>query len=255
MFEHFVIKSRLRAAVIHLGVSALIGVTVAALAMGLWYPWPYRDLSGGLFLVGLLVVVDVVLGPVLTLVVFKPEKGRKELWLDMLVVVCLQCLALSYGLWSLWTARPVQLVYEYGQFGVVRAAEVDPALFPLLPSGVNPLPWNGPGLVALRPMRGSSEQMEATMLALMGAPLAARVDLWQPYANAQVDVLKTAKPITDFLTTRPEYKLQVESLAHQKGVVPRDVRYLPLVVGRQIWTVLIEPLEAGPIGFLPVDPL
>src|ERR1043165_7159180 len=68
-----------RAAVIHLGFSALVGLTTAAIVFGLWFPYPYRDVAGGQYLFMLLVSVDVVCGPLLTMVLFSPLKSRREL--------------------------------------------------------------------------------------------------------------------------------------------------------------------------------
>ena len=40
-------KDKLRAAGIHLGLSLLVAALAAALVFGVWYPYPYREISGG----------------------------------------------------------------------------------------------------------------------------------------------------------------------------------------------------------------
>ena len=56
-------RQRLRAATIHLSVTLVVAALAAWLVFGLWYPYPYREISGGRELFLLVVAVDVVLGP------------------------------------------------------------------------------------------------------------------------------------------------------------------------------------------------
>ena len=40
-------KDRFKAGSIHLGISLMIATLAALLVFGLWYPYPYRETSGG----------------------------------------------------------------------------------------------------------------------------------------------------------------------------------------------------------------
>ena len=62
--------TRWKAFVLHLAISALIATTVVALVVMLWYPPPYFAAMGGETLLRLLIGVDVVLGPLITLIIF-----------------------------------------------------------------------------------------------------------------------------------------------------------------------------------------
>ena len=64
----------IRAALLHLAGSVLVAALAAALVFLVWYPHPYGLLSGGLHLFLILVSVDVVCGPLLTLVLFNPSE-------------------------------------------------------------------------------------------------------------------------------------------------------------------------------------
>jgi len=66
--------TRWQAAQIHLGISAMIAALVVWIMLYLWYPEPYFRVSGGQTLLLLLIGVDVVIGPLLTLIVFDPRK-------------------------------------------------------------------------------------------------------------------------------------------------------------------------------------
>src|SRR5262245_31520502 len=70
----FDLASRLRAAGIHLGLSALVASLAAALVLGVWYPMPHREVSGGRDLFVLVVSVDLVLGPLITFAIFDRHK-------------------------------------------------------------------------------------------------------------------------------------------------------------------------------------
>ena len=82
----------------HLLFSVLVAAMVAALVFGIWYPTPYGELAGGQGLFRLIVVVDVICGPLLTLVIYNPKKPRVELFRDIGLVVLIQLGALGYGL-------------------------------------------------------------------------------------------------------------------------------------------------------------
>jgi hypothetical protein len=55
----------------------------ALLVFGIWYPSPWRQLLGVAGVFGLVVGVDLVCGPLLTLVLASPKKSRKERWVDL----------------------------------------------------------------------------------------------------------------------------------------------------------------------------
>ena len=63
-------SDRLKASGIHLILSLIIAALAALLVFGIWYPYPYREISGGRELFLLVVSVVVILGPLITLAVF-----------------------------------------------------------------------------------------------------------------------------------------------------------------------------------------
>lgn len=117
--------NRYKAAGIHLAISAAVAVVVLALLLLVWYPQPYFRLAGGAGLMLILIGVDVVMGPLLTLIVFDPAK--KSLKLDLAVIAALQVAALAYGITVIAQARPVFVVFAGDRFTVVAANQIDPA--------------------------------------------------------------------------------------------------------------------------------
>lgn len=117
-------QTKLKAFSIHLSISALIALCVVALVFFIWYPAPLHTAVGvtGVFLI--LLVVDVVLGPLLTLLVYKP--GKKTLVMDLTVIALLQLSALGYGLYTVAEGRPAWLVFGGQHFELVRKVDIEP---------------------------------------------------------------------------------------------------------------------------------
>jgi len=57
----------------------------------------------------LVLIVDVCLGPLLTLAVFDPKK--KELKRDLSIILLIQLSALFYGIYTVSVARPAYIVF------------------------------------------------------------------------------------------------------------------------------------------------
>lgn len=250
----FAWRPRLRAALVHLALSALVAALAALLVFALWYPFPYREISGGRELFQLVVAVDVVLGPLLTFAVYNLAKPRKELRRDLAVIVLLQLAGLAYGLWTVNLARPVHMVFEYDRFRVVHLAEIPAELEDKVPAGIELAPLRGPTLLALRPFRNAAEEGDFTLAALGGVPLSARPELWQRYEVGRAEVLRACRPAAQLKQRFPQRAAEVDALLRAAGRDAAAAAYLPLV-GRsaEAWTVLLDANTAAVIGYLPLD--
>jgi len=133
----------------HLLVSLSVASVLASVVFFVWYPQAlaYASGVGEIFL--LLVGVDVVLGPIIMLIVFNPEK--KELKRDLSIVVMVQMAALFYGMYAVFLARPVYLVFNADRFDVVYASDITEDN--LIAAGIESrwgLPMLGPDIVAAK---------------------------------------------------------------------------------------------------------
>ena len=242
-----------KAAAVHLVCSSGIALLAAALVFGVWYPAPYDQLSGGRELFLLVMAVDVVCGPLLTLVLFNPMKPHTELYRDLGLVAVLQVLALIYGLATVLTARPLFLVHEIDRFKVVAAPDVDSAALDALPEGLRPVWWFGPLIVSVREPRDAGERQSVMIeSAVGGRDYAERPEFYLPYdKTAAQKALLRAKPLEIFLQKRPEQQSEARKLVSSKGVNIAQWMYLP-VVARQDWIAVLD--NQGQIqGFLKGD--
>lgn len=238
---------------IHLVSSCLLAVLASALVFLVWYPYPYRELSGGKALFFLIISVDIVCGPLLTLVLFNPEKPKAELWRDMALVVAIQLAALGYGVHTVWQARPLYLVQEVDRFKVIAAPDVPASELAQLAAKLQPHVWSGPMVVAIRPPRDAEEQQKVMFEALQGGrDYAERPDFYLPYNGAAaLKSLNRAKPLAVFLQKQPGQLEVAQKLAREKGTDMALWLYLP-VVARQDWVAVLD--RQGQIqGFLKGD--
>lgn len=246
-------KDRIKASGLHFGISVVIAMLAAALVFGLWYPYPYREISGGRELFFLVVVVDVILGPLITFAVFNRDKSKAELARDLALVVLIQLGALGYGLWTVFEARPVHMVFEYDRFRVVHAVDVPDEMLELTPSGIDPLPITGPTLLSLREFWDAKEKMDATMAALQGVSLSARPDLWQPYEQAIPVILKAARPISLLKSRFAAQGEQIDDAVALTKRNPQEIVFVPMVGRKTFWTVLLDAKSAEILGYMPLD--
>lgn len=244
---------RLKAAGIHLAISLAIAALAALLVFFVWYPYPYREISGGRELFLLVVVVDVIMGPLMTLAVFNQAKPRKLLRLDLAVISLLQLAALVYGLWTVAVARPVHLVFEIDRFRVVHVVDVEPSLLKQASPSLQQLPLMGPTLLSVREFKDAKESFDATMAAMQGFPLGARPDLWQSYEKAKPQITAAAKPLAELKKRFPARASDIENTLKSVPTTT-PVGYIPLVSRSTFWTVLINTNTAEVLGFVPLDP-
>ncbi len=108
------LPAKLRAASIHMGISATIFLVFLYLIVVEWYPPPYFSTDGGWQGVQIMVLVDIVLGPMLTFIIFNPRKSRKEIMLDLSIIAVLQLGALAWGAYTVYNQRPIAAVEWQG---------------------------------------------------------------------------------------------------------------------------------------------
>ena len=244
---------RLQASGIHLALSLAVAGLAALLVFGVWYPYPYREISGGRELFMLVVTVDVILGPLITLAVFNRKKPGSELRRDLAIVVLIQLAALGYGLWTVYVARPVHLVFEVDRFRVVHAIDVPLELLSRAAPGVKVMPVTGPTLLSVRAAKDAKEQEEVTMQELAGLPLGARPDFWQPYAPAIPAVLKAARPVALLKSRFANRASDIDRALASIGRTPQSAVYLPMTGRKDFWTVFLDPVSADVLAYLPLD--
>lgn len=251
VLQRFDIRSRARAAGIHLVISAGVAALAAALVFGLWYPGPYRLLAGGRDLFVLVVSVDVVLGPLLTFSVFNLAKGWRHLCRDLAIIGLLQAAALAYGLHTVYVARPVATVFETDRFRVIAAVDVHAEELPKALPEYQHLPLTGPWLLAARRAQPGEERNEAIFMSLRGIDVGQRPPFWRPYPDYRAAALARARPVETLLAHYPDRTAELQAILAEAKLDAAQARFLP-VVARRDWVALLDP-QGDVRAFAPFD--
>lgn len=246
--------SRWQAAGIHLLICVVIASSALAVILGVWFPGPLFEAAGGLGLLFILVGVDVSVGPLLTLIVFK--SGKPGLMFDLAVIGTVQLTALIYGFSVVAQARPAFVVFVLDRYELVTAAELAPeelaqAKFPEFRS----VPWTGPALAAADLPTDPAERQKLIELGMSGFDAQHFPRYYVPYAQRTQQVLARADTIARLRATEPVIAKAVDAWLASSGTREDGVRAL-LLRTRFAWlAVLIDPKTAQPVKLLLGEPI
>ncbi|MFL9808080.1 MAG: type IV pilin accessory protein [Pseudomonas sp.] len=223
--------ARIKAFLMHLAVSAVIALLVVLLVFYIWYPAPLHEALGVTDIFLLLLLVDVILGPLLTLMVFKT--GKSTLIVDLAVIACLQLAALSYGLWTVAEGRPAWIVYNVDRFDVVTVVDIDNRqLEEAFPQYRN-APWTGPLWVGATKPDAPEQRSNILFEAVQGgSDIAQRPNLYRPLTEMTEAIRQHAQPLERLNDTNNAARAR-DTLQNWPGAtswVPLMARTKPMVV-------------------------
>ena len=243
--------SRWKAAGIHFSLSVVLVSLVFVGLIALWYPpelWRMAKVGG---LVMILASVDVTLGPLLTLAVFK--HGKRGMKFDLAVIALLQIAGLVYGLHVMFQSRPVFLVAVPDRFDLVFANEIETEDLKQGAPGFNTLGWFAPQRVAAR-IPTETEARNKRMLEVMeGKRLERNPKYFVAYDDVAGEMLGRAKRIKE----NPNTDLEKDILrrVQEKALKPTDVVYHDLASTRGWAGMLLDAKTGAIVGPINVDPL
>jgi len=112
--------NRYQAFAIHLAISIAVLLVLLGIIFFVWYPFDFIK-AGGLNGLKILASVDLVLGPLLTLIVYNPVK--KSLKFDLSVIAILQVSCMAVGLWLVFNERPLVQLLSHNGVELINAAD------------------------------------------------------------------------------------------------------------------------------------
>lgn len=241
---------RVKAAFIHLLLSACVVGFVLFLMLFVWYPDGFFNLLGGGDLLYIIAGVDVCLGPLLTLAVFNPAK--KSLKFDLAVIALLQISALLYGANVMFQSRPVFNVLEENLFKVTLASDFkdDVELQKASKDKWKSLSWTGPQLVAAVAPTDPKVKEEMVFAASSGADWNVFPKLFVEYDSQRKLALKHAKPLTALKAVHAENRAVIEQFERKH---PGQAVYLPIVSGYVSMAAVLDAKTADFIEILDVE--
>lgn len=245
------IQPRLQAFFVHLGTSALIAGAVLSLVFLVWYPGPLADICDVDQIATILILADVVLGPLLTLLVFDPRK--KSLSFDLTVIAALQLGAMLYGMHSIYLGRPAFIVFNVDRFDLVTAAEVNRES---LHRANARLPHFGPRWVAARLPDESSTAANLLFSALVGGPdLPQFPEHYVEYESERASVLRSGLPLAEVKAFNRIADVEWNKMTHWFQMSTSELLAVPLRARHKDAIVVVKEDDAAIVAILQLNPI
>jgi hypothetical protein len=241
--------NRYRASATHFALSLLLGAALLAMFWFVWYPAPTLLAIGGHEIFLLILGIDVVLGPLLTLIVFK--SGKKSLKFDLAVIAIMQVSALIYGVSVLLEGRPAYVAALGDRFQVVQSVEVTDAN---LEKSKRTLPWWGPIWVGTKAPEGRYDTDAVEDVERVGGGRGHFPQLHVPYDLMVPEVLKKSLPISTLKSANPTKVQDVDAWLASRGYNDRSAVYQPLLVRASRFAIILDAKDGKVIGISPFKP-
>jgi hypothetical protein len=246
-------REKWRAFGIHFAVTLVLAAGAAAIIFGVWFPAPFDELVGGAELFVLVVGCDLVLGPLLSLVIWDRRKGRNKLIFDYCVVGLIQLGALAYGVYIVAGSRPVYVAFVGDRLEVVTARDVRPAeLAAAKDPKYSSLPVTGPMLVAV--VVPAADRNDALFQALDGNEEQSRPKFFVPYESQLATIQKHIFPLADLEKRHPEAKEKIAAARAAAGLPDAQLRWMPVRYREAFWTVVVDAASGQPLEYFALDP-
>lgn len=241
------LKAKLKAALVHASITVVVAMITGIVVFGVWYPSPFAEMTHGTGLFLLVLGVEVVLGPVMSLVIFNTSKPRTELVRDYIIIGMVQLSALCYGLYSVSVSRPVYLVFVKDRIEVVAAAELSADDIDSGPEGFRTLPWSGPRLICVESPTDPQEKSDLLMSALEGRDIQLQPKYYRECRDGEINGKAYSKDQLVSLTD-----ISLDSLPGGLGF--KSFTWLPVVTRFGAWTVFYKNGDLSKSVYVDVDP-
>lgn len=245
--------TRWKASAIHLGLS---GATIAAVTLAaseIWYSDGLLEFAEGLRLVALVAGIDLVVGPLITLIIYR--QGKPGLKFDLTAIASLQAAFLAFGLSTLWQTRPAYVVAIPERLILVFAHEVRHLEHPdAPPPRPDSPPRFGPEVVSTRLPESYDLRQHLLDRMLAGDDLPVFPQFYLPFATLSDSLLQESNALESIgpgLDAADRAAL-ITSLRQSWG---GDIRWTPITSSRGTGTAIIDGSSGVPLRFLSLDPI
>ena len=229
--------SRFKAFAIHFAISFVIFLILLYFILVQWYPEPLFSTDGGWRVIRIIVGVDLILGPLLTLIVFK--SGKAGLKFDLSMIALVQVIALSWGVWTTYNERPAAIIYTLDFFTPVPAYQL--AEQGITSEKLTQFGDSWPILIYIDvPKEKLSEVLSEAMRA--GKPLYLLSKYYKKFGKEQASVLKeNSMNIEKYVEDKPKLK-KIYQHSLITGTAKTNISYLALH-SRDKWVTVIFDLD------------
>lgn len=244
--------TRYRASAIHFLISATIVSVIFAVIFFVWYPGPTFRIAGAMGIVLVLVGVDLVLGPALTLIVYK--EGKPGLKFDLVVIAMIQLTALVYGSYTFFQERPYYMVFAVDRFNLVAEKQVDKSEIRYPELLEKPF---GDVIRVFARLPEDPEEFQVFLNSVMfdGKPdLEARPEYWEPYGDGKEIILEATKPLAEMKRDSDQDERRIQQAITKYGDSHPKLGYIAIGTLEEDIGMVVDMETAEPLGIIDVDP-
>ena len=241
-------SKRLKFFLSHLSLSFLIALLVIGLVFFVWYPSPLATAVGVTQIFLMMLAIDVIVGPVLGLLIYK--EAKKNLKFDLSVIITIQIAALCYGVFSIEQGRPVWIAYNVDRFELVRKNEVITDHIDQALAQFQHTSWFKPQYVAVQ-FAADKKQREEDMFAevFSGISIAQRPERYVELTQAKNQIQQRALPLIEL----EQYNSKTE-VKKTLAKYPKANAWLPLKANAVDMVVLVNKESASIIKIVDLRP-
>lgn len=219
-----------------------------SLVYGHWYPTPLEKATGVQQVFWLLLGIDLILGPLLTITVYKKHRIK---WLfNLAVILVLQLVAFGYGMSMIEKGRPIWLVFVVDDFELIAPSDIERSESPVADEFRES--WLlGPRFVAANYSSDAKvAQRQRDDEVFEGVSLAKRPETYGSLKDRSRDLLRRARSLSSLNDFNPSADVTRVLVAY-----PRAKGYLPLKGNELDMTILIDVngLVLGVVNLRPWD--
>lgn len=228
-------KYRFKAFGLHAACStAALASILGALYFG-WYRWPGWYLADAAHAVLVMVAVDIIVGPLITLLIASPKKPLRELARDIGVIATIQLIALVYGSVTLWIGRPLYYAYSVDCLSVVQAFDLDADSLAAARSKSSDLVphWYSLPQWVYAPLPQDADESEKIVVSAVngGSDVVDMPDHYQPWSRGLTDLKSKLKTLADIRYFSPKEKELLKERMRRSGL-PIDQQDVMALTGR-----------------------
>lgn len=232
----------------HLIISISLALLVIGLVFFIWYPSPLATAVGVTHIFLMLLAIDVIVGPLLGLLVYK--EGKKTLKFDLSVIILIQIAALCYGIFSIEQGRPAWLVYNVDRFELVRKNELVDTNIQHAQPQFQQLSWFKPQYVATEFAKDTHQRNDEMFAEIFnGISITQRPERYVEFSQAITQVQQRALPLVEL--EQYNSKIAVEKILEK---YPQADAWLPLKANAIDMVVLVNKESASIIKIVDLRP-
>ena len=241
-------NQRLKFFLCHLLISIIIALIVTGIIFFIWYPSPLAQAVGVTHLFIMLILIDLIVGPLMTLLIYKKDINAFKM--DLSIIIIIQIAALVYGLHSITQGRPAWIVFNQNKFELIRVNDQFIENTEHINENFQNVSWTGPQYAAsIHSQNMKQREDDLFMDALGGVSLAQRPERYVTLSHVKQEIQQHSK-VLDNLKKYNDVKL-VEKILKQH---PEATAYLPLKANKLDMVILLNKKEGSIVNIVNLRP-